>query len=93
MWERKYPGPVRALEVVDLSNDGVHDLIVVTNNSVHIMQHNIAYIAQICKQNLLAFVKRLETGGETTPPPVGGLNKGEDDSLNATAYLHKEASN
>ena len=63
MWDRKYPGPVRGLQVVDLSNDGINDLIVMTNNTVHIMQHNIAHIAALCKEKLLAYVQKLQNSG------------------------------
>ncbi|KAK2147346.1 hypothetical protein LSH36_557g00086 [Paralvinella palmiformis] len=51
-WQRTFPDPVLAMDVLDITGDGLNEIIVVSQKGVHILQHKLPEVAKLCMERL-----------------------------------------
>ncbi|CAG2176538.1 unnamed protein product, partial [Oppiella nova] len=55
LWERLFAHPLQSIAYIDLTGDGLKELIVLTVKGLHVMQHHLENTVQLCHKR----VKRL----------------------------------
>nr|XP_033812253.1 KICSTOR complex protein kaptin isoform X2 [Geotrypetes seraphini] len=63
LWKRSFPSPLLSMAYLDLTCDGLCELVVVSLKGMHILQHSLAQAAQCVLQRLGQKVARLRKGG------------------------------
>ena len=52
VWSRKFSAPIVKLKFLDLTGDGINEMVVVTTGGIHIMQSNLNMLLTLCKSKL-----------------------------------------
>ena len=52
VWSRKFSAPILKLQLLDLTGDGMDEMVVVTTSGVHMMQANLTSLLRLCKLRL-----------------------------------------
>jgi hypothetical protein len=61
LWQKDFPHPLQSMAYVDLTGDGLKELLVLTTKGLHVLQHNLQNVTELCHKRVQNLIKRLET--------------------------------
>ena len=61
IWEREFAHPIHQVMYCDITGDGLSELVVLSTAGLHILQHDLSQICQICLPRLEVLNDRLTT--------------------------------
>jgi hypothetical protein len=60
LWEKAFPHSLQAMTYIDLTGDGLKELIVLTIKGLHVLQHDLQNAIDLCHKKVKNLLKRLE---------------------------------
>ncbi|KAI1903880.1 hypothetical protein AGOR_G00031770 [Albula goreensis] len=90
-WRRSFKSPLLAVTYLDLTGDGLKELAILTLKGLHILQHSLAWVADLVLQGLAKRTAQLQNGPETWAAPAQGPGDDPDSARGAAAESRKEA--
>jgi len=60
VWQRSFAYPVLAINYLDITGDGMRELVVLSTKGLHILQHNLEDVANLLTERLERLVQNLD---------------------------------
>ena len=60
LWEKTFTHSLQSIAYIDLTGDGLKELVVLTVKGLYVLQHNLENSIQLCHQKVKKLLKKLE---------------------------------
>ncbi|KAF7205640.1 KICSTOR complex protein kaptin [Nothobranchius furzeri] len=76
-WRRSFKSPLLSIIYLDLTGDGLRELAVLTLKGLHILQHSLAYTADLVLERLTQKVSALTSSSELQPAEAANTQEAD----------------
>lgn len=64
VWQRSFANPIQSICYMDITGDGLNELVLLSLKGLHILQHSLPEVAELCEERLAEMLLKLQSKKE-----------------------------